>query len=141
MKKAFIHIIVSILLTALLIFPNFVLAASPASDNLKKVGSTGDAPYKDIDSDKNDLASIVGVVIQAFLSLLGVLFLVYMLYGGYNWMVAQGDEDKVKKAKETIQRAIIGLIITIAAYAISFWVFDNLLASDILTSFYLKDRA
>jgi len=126
MKKAFIHIIVSILLTALLIFPNFVLAASPASDNLKKVGSTGDAPYKDIDSDKNDLASIVGVVIQAFLSLLGVLFLVYMLYGGYNWMVAQGDEDKVKKAKETIQRAIIGLIIIIAAYAITYFVFGSL---------------
>ena len=77
-------------------------------------------------SKKNDLASIVGVVIQAFLSLLGVLFLVYMLYGGYNWMVAQGDEDKVKKAKETIQRAIIGLIIIIAAYAITYFVFGSL---------------
>ena len=75
------------------------------------------------------LPSVVGTVIEAFLGLLGVLFLVYILYAGYNWMIAQGDEEKVTKAKETIQRAIIGLIITIAAYAISVWIFDRLLAN------------
>lgn len=74
-----------------------------------------------------DLANVVSIVIQAFLGLLGVLFLVYMLYAGYNWMIAQGDEERVTKAKDTIQRAIIGLIIVIGAYAISYWVFDSLL--------------
>ena len=38
-------------------------------------------------------------------------------------MTAQGEEEKVSKAKDTIQRAVIGLIVTIAAYAISYWVF------------------
>lgn len=76
-----------------------------------------------------DLTSIVGIVIQTFLGILGVVFLVYMIYAGYNWMIAQGDEDRVTRAKDTIQRAIIGLIVTIAAYAISFWVFDKLLTT------------
>jgi len=52
-----------------------------------------------------------------------------MLYAGYNWMMARGDEEKVTKAKDTITRAIIGLLITIGAYAISFWVFDKLLST------------
>ena len=59
-------------------------------------------------------------------SLLVVLFLAYLLYAGYSWMTAQGDEEKVTKAKDTIQRAIIGLIITIGAYAISYYVLEKL---------------
>lgn len=127
MKIFFKHILVSVCLTAFLTLPALVLAGSSASKNLEVVGAKGSAaPYKPI-GQNNDLASIVGIVIQAFLSLLGVLFLTYMLYAGYNWLIAQGDEEKVTKAKDTIRRAIIGLIITVGAYAISFWVFDKLL--------------
>lgn len=132
MKKIFKHILASMCLMVLLISPVLVSAAgSSASDTLIKVGSglTG-APYKSItEGGNNDLVGIVGIVIQAFLGLLGVIFLIYMLYGGYNWMVAQGDEEKVTKAKDTIQRAVIGLIVIIATYAISFWVFDKLLTT------------
>lgn len=111
---------------ALLAWPDFVSAASKAADNLTTVGEKGDgAPYAA--ADQSTLAKIIGIVIQAFLGLLGVIFLVYMLYAGYNWMIAQGEEEKVTKAKDTIQRAIIGLIIVIAAYAISAWVFSKLL--------------
>ncbi|MDO8668004.1 MAG: hypothetical protein Q7K35_02795 [bacterium] len=127
MKKTFKYILSSVFLIAFLILPILTLAGSSASDNLNKVGSglTSDAPYAKADEYK--LSDIIGVVIQTFLGLLGVLFLVYMLYAGYNWMIAQGDEEKVTKAKDTIQRAVIGLIIVIAAYAMSFWVFDKLL--------------
>ena len=34
-----------------------------------------------------------------------------MLYAGYHWMTARGEEEKVEKAKDTIQRAIVGIII------------------------------
>ena len=109
-----------------LVFPSFVLAASDAYGNLQKVGQGGaNAPYAP--ADQNKLSEIVGIVIQAFLGILGVLFLVYLVYAGYGWMSAQGDEEKVTKAKDTITRAVIGLIITIASYAISVWVFDRLL--------------
>jgi len=128
MKKIFKHILAFICLMVLLVLPVLALAESSATNNLKFVGEGnggGNAPYAAADQYK--LAEIIGIVIQAFLGILGVLFLVYMLYAGYNWMVAQGDEEKVTKAKDTIQRAIIGLIIIIGAYAISYWVFDRLL--------------
>lgn len=63
--------------------------------------------------------SIIGRVITMVLELLGAIFLILAIYGGYNWMTARGNEDMVEKAKKTITNAIIGLIIVLAAYAIS----------------------
>ena len=110
---------------AILVLP-YIVSASPAFNNLQQVGSGGDsAPYQ-ASSDINSLAGIVSIVIQAFLGLLGIIFISYLLYAGYHWMTAQGDEKKVDKAKETIQRAITGLIIIVAAYAISIFVVGRL---------------
>lgn len=74
----------------------------------------------------NSIGSIMALVIKSFLGLLGIIFLILIIYAGYNWMTAAGEEEKVKKAKETIQRALIGLIIVISAYAITYFVFKNL---------------
>ncbi len=41
-------------------------------------------------------------------------------------MIARGDAEKVKKAKELIIDAVIGLIIVLAAYAISVFVVTRL---------------
>lgn len=124
--KNFLKKIVILIFLLALIFPAFVLAASPAFGNLKTVGEEGaSAPYAATDQYK--LAEIVGIVIQAFLGLLGVIFLALIIYAGYSWMTAQGEEEKVTKAKDTLMRAIVGLIITIAAYAISDWVFSKLI--------------
>ncbi|MDO8668003.1 MAG: hypothetical protein Q7K35_02790 [bacterium] len=69
---------------------------------------------------------LVQTVINAFLSIIGVLLLIYIIYAGYNWLTAQGEEEKVTRAKETIQRAIIGVIIIVAAYAISIFVMTKI---------------
>jgi TRAP-type C4-dicarboxylate transport system permease small subunit len=69
---------------------------------------------------------IVATIIQAFLGLLGIIFIVLIVMAGYKWMNAAGNEEKVTEAKDTIRRAIIGLIITVSAYAITYFVFTNL---------------
>jgi len=65
---------------------------------------------------------IIGVIIGVILSLLGVIFLVLIIYGGFLWMTAAGNEDRVAKAKKIIQNSIVGLIIVIAAYAITVFI-------------------
>ncbi len=77
-------------------------------------------------SEPKSITEIIGVVIAAFLSLLGVIFLVLIIYGGYLWMTSMGNESKVLKAKKTLRQAIIGLIIIVSAYAISYFVFNVL---------------
>jgi hypothetical protein len=39
--------------------------------------------------------------------------------GGFIWMTAGGNEEKVGKAKKMLVAGIIGLIIVVAAYAIA----------------------
>ncbi len=72
------------------------------------------------------LGEAVAMVIKGFLGLLGIIFIILILIAGYNWMTASGDEEKIKKATSTIRSAVIGLLIIVAAYAITYFVFENL---------------
>lgn len=65
---------------------------------------------------------IIGRIISAFLSLFGIIFMVLIIFGGYRWMMARGNDDEVKKARDIIRGAVIGLIIVLAAYAISYFI-------------------
>jgi len=69
---------------------------------------------------------LLATVLQVFLGLLGIIFIYLMVIAGYNYMTAAGDQAKVEKAIDTIQRAIIGLVIIVTAYAITAFIFKNL---------------
>ena len=87
-------------------------------DSMKITGAlTG---YTDMEeTDSEDPAQIFGKVVNGILSFIGVIFLVLMIYGGYKWMMSAGNEQEVAKAKNTIKAAIIGIVIVLAAYAIT----------------------
>ena len=74
------------------------------------------------------LNQIVGRIIQAVLPIIGALFLVMFLYGGFLWMTAGGEEKQVLKARQTLAQAFIGMMIVIGAYIIVFNII-NLLGS------------
>jgi len=95
---------------------------SDLEQQMDQAGQRGFGPKPSM----NSMAQIVAVVIKAFLGLLGVIFVVLIIYAGYSWMTAQGEEEKVIKAKDTLRQAVIGLIIITAAYAITYFVFSNL---------------
>ena len=73
-------------------------------------------------------AQTLGTVVQAVLSLVGIIFLSLMVYAGYLWMTAMGEEEQVKKAKTIIRQSLIGLIITVGAYSITAFVLPVILA-------------
>jgi len=74
----------------------------------------------------NTIGDTVGYVIKAFIMLLGIIFVVLLVLEGYKWMMARGEEEKVREARDGIMRAVIGIIIVISAYAITYFVFTNL---------------
>lgn len=74
--------------------------------------------------DATSLNDLIGTIIYAFLGLVGVVFLVLVIYGGLTWMTAQGNEEKVKKANGIISGSLIGLIVTLAAYVISYFLIN-----------------
>ena len=68
--------------------------------------------------------TIAGAIITSALCLMGVLFLIVAIYGGYTWMMARGNEQEVEKAKNIIIYAVIGLVVILAGYAITGLVYN-----------------
>ena len=66
-----------------------------------------------------NLSETIGKIVGAALSFLGVAFFILMIYGGYMWMFSMGNEQTTTKAKDVIIAAVIGLVIVLAAYAIT----------------------
>lgn len=65
-----------------------------------------------------DLKQTIVNIIQWFLGLLGLVAIVMILYGGFTWMTAGGNEDKIDTAKQIISAAAIGLVIVLISWAI-----------------------
>ncbi|MBI3957090.1 MAG: hypothetical protein HY340_03835 [Candidatus Kerfeldbacteria bacterium] len=65
-----------------------------------------------------DLKGTVINIINWVLGLLGIIAVIMILIGGFQWMTASGNEEKVEKAKKIISAAIVGLIIILLAWAI-----------------------
>lgn len=112
-----------------------VLAAQPADetssaiDRLENIVGDPDNPSYDVDlTDENSFAEYIGLIINVALGLLGVVFLGLMLWAGYMWMTAGGNEEKVSSAGHTIKVAIIGLLIVIGSFAIWRFVFERIVA-------------
>jgi len=75
------------------------------------------------------LATTIGSIIQTFLMLLGIIFMAYIVYAGYTWMTAAGNDEKITKAKAILRGSTIGLIIVMGAYAISAFAINQIAKS------------
>lgn len=75
-----------------------------------------------------NLLDFVADMIRVVLGILGILLLVLIIYGGFLYATAGGDETKVAGARNTIVYAIIGIVIIAAAWVLSDFVIGNVLA-------------
>lgn len=76
---------------------------------------------------------VVARMIKVFLSILGTIFFVLMIYAGFLWMTAGGEEDPVNKSKQIITYAVIGLIIILSAYSITNFVSEQIIRETVGT--------
>ncbi len=63
----------------------------------------------------------IGNILSILFSFMGLIFLILIIYAGINWMTAQGNTSYVEKAKNIIVKAIVGLVICLSAYAITYF--------------------
>jgi len=69
--------------------------------------------------------AVVGLI-NVMLGFLGLIAVVIILIGGFRWMTAGGNEDKVGQARKTIFAGIIGLAIILFAWGITIFVVQQL---------------
>ena len=66
----------------------------------------------------NDLNSIITIIINTLIFAIGIVAVVMIIMGGISYATSQGDPAKVKKGKDTILYGIIGLVVSLLAFAI-----------------------
>lgn len=120
MKKVFFALGVILSLSVAVVMP-VPANAGPLSKGLQNLNEAN----KNTGLEK-DLESTVGTVIKAVLAMVGTIFLGLTIYAGILWMTASGNEEQVTKATGIIKAAIIGLFITMSAYAITYFVTSKL---------------
>jgi len=65
---------------------------------------------------------VAALVIKVFLEFVGVTFLILLAIASFWYITARGQEEKITKATSTIRRAIIGILVVMAAYSITLFV-------------------
>ncbi|MFA6534216.1 MAG: hypothetical protein WCT37_03520 [Patescibacteria group bacterium] len=68
----------------------------------------------------------IGEIIGYLLSFLGIIFLLVIIFAGFRWMTAGGNEEQVTEAKSLLKNGIIGMAIILAAGVISLAAFNIL---------------
>ncbi len=69
-----------------------------------------------------DLKETVINILNWLLGIMALVAVVMIIMGGFTWLTAGGNEEKVDKAKKIISAAVIGLIIVLLAWAIVIFV-------------------
>ncbi|OIP79286.1 MAG: hypothetical protein AUK20_02290, partial [Parcubacteria group bacterium CG2_30_45_37] len=72
---------------------------------------------------------IIANIIRIALGFLGIVAVVLIIYGGWVWMTANGEEEKIQKAKKVLTGAVIGLVICLSAFALASFILSRLIAA------------
>jgi hypothetical protein len=75
-----------------------------------------------------DIISMIIRIINYILTFLGVIFILMIIYGGFMWMTAAGNEERVKKGKGILQTAIIGLTIIVLSRVLYLFILQRIQA-------------
>lgn len=108
---------------SLLVMP-LVVSAQIQSDDLFE-----DFRAEDIGVGDRPLTETIASIINTILGLLGIVAVVLILYAGFLWMTAAGNDEKITQAKKIMQAGIIGLVIIFSAYAIARFVLERIITA------------
>lgn len=123
-RKKIFHISAWISVLPVLFLPSIIRAAGPLDAALGNQGLAGVQSGAGI-TNPNPLPALIGDVISVILGALGILLVINITYAGIMYMTANGEDDKVKKAKKMITQSVIGIILIVAAFAISTFVLQQ----------------
>lgn len=99
-----------------------VFAQSSLRDAPGELGKAAEDTGIGAGSELGNLSSVIATALRFILSLLGTLMLGYMVYAGYLWMTAQGEEGQVTKAKGIMINTVVGFLVVVSAWAITYLV-------------------
>ena len=73
-----------------------------------------------------DLKETIANIVRIIIGFLGILVIIAIIFGGFKMMTSRGDADEVGKGRQIVAAGVVGLVIVLAAYAISGFVIDSI---------------
>ena len=120
MKK--IALIINIFLLSIICFSSVQAADKGIGSAFTKAKEVADQSSYNYDI---SLERSAGDLISLALSVLGIIFIGLMIYAGFTWMTAAGNEKRIEKSKSIIIESAIGLVIVLTAYAITYFIITS----------------
>ena len=77
---------------------------------------------------------IVNVIVYV-LGFVALFFVISIIYAGWQWMSSGGNEEKISAAKKRLLNSIIGIIIVMSAYGIT-WYIDDVMTKATIEGYY-----
>lgn len=77
-------------------------------------GQSIEGPLKGI----NTVGDLINTLMKFLIPLAGIILLLVLIWGGYDFMMSGGNPEKVKSAKAKITTGIIGFVLLVLAYLI-----------------------
>ena len=121
-KIATIVILFVTMLSASAIFTSSALALDPWAS-----GGAGEQAVADIGLGTKSPVDVATNIINIMLGFLGMIAVVIILLGGFKWMTAAGNEDKISEAKKLLAAGLIGLIIILMSYGLAKFVIEQMM--------------
>ena len=79
---------------------------------------TNPAPGFFVQRPGTDVRSIINFTVTTLLGILGLVSMVFIIIGGYQYVMSGANEELAEKGKKTLRNAIIGLVIAILSYVV-----------------------
>lgn len=111
-----------LLISGLFLLPTSTLAATDLEMGISQVD-------QGIALGATSPITVVVRVIQVALGLLGIIAVSLIIYAGFLWMTSGGSEEKVSQAKKIIRNAVIGLLIILSSWGITYFILQKLLGA------------
>jgi len=78
------------------------------------------------------LGNLFSGLVQMILIIAGLLLLLYLLWGAVEWIISGGDKEKLAKAQQKIQNAIVGMFLVIGSFVIFAVITGDILGNKII---------
>lgn len=85
------------------------------------------ALYNPLGASVNSLPKLINNTIRGLLGLVGAISLIMIVIGGITWMTSAGNADHVRRGRDTLVWAVIGLVAVFLSYAVINFVFTALI--------------
>ena len=111
-------IVITLITCTLMLFTGVVNAQ--AQEELRKICLNNDRSplcqnYKPDNKTDNPVQDTLVIIINILFFIVGVLAVIFIIYGGFKYVKGGGESSAVGEAKKTILYAIIGLVLAIIA--------------------------